>query len=131
MLSPLLPKLFTTLTVQPASYLLVLLSVVGTTHAEILVGLSQTDNTPPPGGLTTGYSSAKPTDGVHDPVTARVVLLKSEQSYVALVSCDLCIFNSSWLHEQMPELGIDRLLLMNTHTHAGPKMSQDDFQPVG
>ena len=127
MLSRLPPKLFTTLTAQLSSYLLVFLSVVGTTHAEILVGLSQTDITPPPGGLTTGYSSAKPTDGVHDPVTARVVLLKSEQSYVALVSCDLCIFNSSWLHEQMPELGIDRLLLMNTHTHAGPKMSQDDF----
>ena len=104
-----------------------LVSIMSVANAEILVGLSQTDITPPPGGLTTGYSSAKPTDGVHDPVTARVVLLKSPQSSVALVSCDLCIFNSSWLHEQMPTLGIDRLLLMNTHTHSGPRMSQDDF----
>lgn len=96
-------------------------------RAEILVGLAQVDITPPPGGLTTGYSSAKPTDGIHDPVTARVVLLKSEESFVALVSCDLCVFNSAWLHEQTVALGLDRLLLTNTHTHAGPKMDQDDF----
>ncbi|MCA9214173.1 MAG: neutral/alkaline non-lysosomal ceramidase N-terminal domain-containing protein [Planctomycetales bacterium] len=97
---------------------------------EILVGLSQIDITPPPGGLTTGYASAQPTDGVHDPVSARVMLLRSNNSTVALVSCDLCIFNSAWLHEQMPALGIDRLLLMNTHTHAGPKLSQEDFPSV-
>ena len=97
----------------------------GTANAEILVGLSQVDITPPPGGLTTGYASAKPTDGVHDPVTARVIVLKSEQAHVALVSCDLCVFNSAWLHEQMAELGIERLLLANTHTHAGPKMTED------
>lgn len=109
----------------------VYLFVSSAVRAEILVGLSQTDITPPPGGLTTGYASAQPTNGIHDPVTARVVLLKSNQSYVALVSCDLCIFNSPWLHEQMPELGIDRLLLANTHTHSGPKMSQDDFPAAG
>ena len=118
---------FTTYAVQLSRYLLVFTLLAAVARAEILVGLAQTDITPPPGGLTTGYASAQPTDGVHDPVTARVVLLKSEQSYVALVSCDLCIFNSAWLHEQMPKLGIDRLLLMNTHTHAGPKLSQEDF----
>ena len=125
-----LPKFWTAPAGKLSRSLLVLLAVAGIAHAEVLVGLSQTDITPPPGGLTTGYASAKPTDGIHDPVTARVVLLKSEQSYIALVSCDLCIFNSSWLHEQMTTLGIDRLLLMNTHTHAGPKMSQDDFPSV-
>ena len=107
--------------------LLALMFFGSTSSAEVLVGLAQTDITPPLGGLTTGYASAGPTDGVHDPVTARVVLLKSETSYVALVSCDLCIFNSAWLHQQMPGMGIDHLLLMNTHTHAGPKLSQDDF----
>lgn len=95
--------------------------------ADIRVGLAQADITPPPGGFTTGYSSAKPTDGVHDPVTARVVLLESNARSIALVSCDLCIFNSAWLHEQVRALGINDLLLMNTHTHAGPRMSQDDF----
>ncbi len=106
---------------------LVLLISCSRGYAQIEVGLAQVDITPPAGGLTTGYASAKPTDGVHDPVSARILLLKSKQSYLALVSCDLCIFNSAWLHEQVVSLGIDRLLLMNTHTHAGPKLSQEDF----
>lgn len=95
--------------------------------AEIRVGLSQVDITPPIGGLTTGYSSAKPTEAVHDPVSARVMVLESDQECVAMVVCDLCVYNSAWLHEQMAAIGVDRLLLMNTHTHAGPKLSQDDF----
>jgi neutral ceramidase len=96
-------------------------------RAEINVGLSQIDITPPIGGLTTGYSSAKPTDGVHDRVSARVMVLESDQTCVALVVCDLCVYNSAWLHDQMESIGVDQLLLMNTHTHAGPKLSQDDF----
>ena len=95
--------------------------------AEIHVGLSQVDITPPIGGLTTGYSSAKPTDAIHDPVSARVLVLQNELSCIALVVCDLCVYNSPSLHAQMKSIGVDRLLLMNTHTHAGPKMNQDDF----
>jgi hypothetical protein len=96
-------------------------------RGEIHVGLAQVDITPPVGGLTTGYSSAKPTDGVHDPVSARVMVLECEQTCVALVVCDLCIYNSEWLHQQMTSFDVDQLLLLNTHTHAGPKMSQEDF----
>ncbi|HUP79547.1 MAG TPA: neutral/alkaline non-lysosomal ceramidase N-terminal domain-containing protein, partial [Pirellula sp.] len=95
--------------------------------AEIHVGLSQVDITPPIGGLTTGYSSAKPTDAIHDPVSARVLVLQNELTCIALVVCDLCVYNSPSLHAQMKSIGVDRLLLMNTHTHAGPKMNQDDF----
>ena len=94
---------------------------------EIQAGLAEADITPPIGGRTTGYASARPTDGIHDPVTARVLVLKSEQSCIALVACDLCIFNSSWLHQQMQGIGVDQLLLMNTHTHAGPNLREKDF----
>ncbi|MCR9292336.1 MAG: neutral/alkaline non-lysosomal ceramidase N-terminal domain-containing protein [bacterium] len=94
-------------------------------QGQIRVGLAQADITPPIGGKTTGYSSAKPTDGIHDPVTARVVVLQSEEACVAIVSCDLCIYNSPALHDQVKQLGVDRLLLHNTHTHAGPKMDED------
>ncbi len=94
---------------------------------EVRVGLARADLTPPVGGLTTGYSSAQPTEAVHDPVTASVVLFETDQQRIALVSCDLCVYNSQWLHEQMPSIGVDRLLLHNTHTHAGPKLNQDDF----
>ncbi|WP_165227070.1 neutral/alkaline non-lysosomal ceramidase N-terminal domain-containing protein [Aquisphaera insulae] len=107
--------------------LLCLVAARGGSAAGIRVGVAQADITPPIGGLTTGYSDARPTDGVHDPLSARVLVLASGQSTVALAVCDLCIFNSAWLHEQMPALGVDRLLLLNTHTHAGPKLDQDDF----
>lgn len=100
---------------------------VATQAAEVRVGLARTDLTPPVGGLTTGYSSAEPTDGIHDPVSATVVLFETDQQRIALVSCDLCIFNSPWLHEQMPDLGVNQLLLHNTHTHAGPRLKQLDF----
>lgn len=106
-----------------------LLSVVLTTRldAEIRVGLAQVDITPPIGGRTTGYSAAKPTDGVHDPVIAQVMVLELDRDCVALAVCDLCVYNSAKLHNQIASIGVDRLLLMNTHTHAGPNLSQDDF----
>jgi neutral ceramidase len=110
--------------------LLVTLCLVQTSRAaaaEISAGVAMADITPPIGGRTTGYASAQPTDGVHDPLSARVLVLKSSQTTVAIVVWDLCVFNSPWLFERMPELGIDRLLLLNTHTHAGPNLDQADF----
>lgn len=95
--------------------------------AQIRVGLAKADITPPVGGLTTGYSSAKPTTGVHDPVSARVLVIESSSKSIVLVVCDLCVYNSPRLHEQVKSLGFEALLLMNTHTHAGPKMDQEDF----
>ena len=46
------------------------LSICSSAYGEIRVGLAETDITPPIGGLTAGYSSAQPTDGVHDRVVA-------------------------------------------------------------
>lgn len=98
------------------------------THAAtVQVGVAKVDLTPPIGGTTTGYSSAPTTDGVHDPVEARVLVLKSAETTVALVSWDLCIFNSPWLHARREALGLDVLLLSNTHTHAGPNLREESF----
>ncbi len=94
---------------------------------DILVGLAQVDITPPTGGRTTGYSSAQPTEGVHDPLSARVLILQQQGTTTALVAWDLCVVNSPWLFEQVQPLGIDHLLLANTHTHAGPRLKEVDF----
>lgn len=99
----------------------------GGSGAEIRAGVARVDITPPVGGRTTGYSAAPPTDGVHDPVSARVLVLESGETTIALAVLDLCVFNSPRLHEQVAAIGVDRLLLMNTHTHAGPDLDQDDF----
>jgi hypothetical protein len=96
-------------------------------EAQIRVGLSQVDITPPVGGLTTGYSSAQSTQAIHDSVTARILVMQTDQLCVSLAACDLCVYNSPKLHERMKGLGVDRLLVLNTHTHSGPKMDQDDF----
>ncbi len=96
-------------------------------NAGIYAGLAKTEITPPIGGDTTGYSSAKPTNGIHDPLFAKVLVLKSATQSLAIVTWDLCVFGSPWLHEQMDSVGIDHLLILNTHTHAGPNLNQDDF----
>lgn len=94
-------------------------------RGEILAGLAEVDITPPVGGLTRGYSSAKPTVEIHDPLSARILVLKSSSKTIALVTCDLCVYNSPRLHQQVRDLGFDGLLLCNTHTHAGPNMAEE------
>ena len=108
-------------------WLTVVLSVSVAESAEISAGFAQVDITPPLGGQTTGYSNAPVTDGIHDPVIAQIVILKTAEQSIAVAVCDLCIFNSPWLHQEVRALGIDHFLLANTHTHAGPSMRQDDF----
>ena len=93
----------------------------------ISVGLAVVDITPPLGGQRLGYAAPLPSDGVNYPITARVMVLESGDTSVAIVTWDLCVATSPWLHGQMPELGIDRLLLLNTHTHSGPDLDQEDF----
>lgn len=109
------------------SLLLMTITNVWSDGAKIYAGLAQADITPPIGGRTTGYSSAEPTDAVHDPLYAKVLVLQSATQTLAVITWDLCIFGSPWLHEQMDSIGIDQLLILNTHTHAGPNLNQMDF----
>ena len=95
--------------------------------AEIMAGFAHMDITPPTGGQTTGYRNALVTDGIHDPTSAQMVVLEIDQYSVAMAICDLCIFNSPWLREEVRGLSDDHFLLANTHTHAGPSMQQNDF----
>jgi neutral ceramidase len=98
---------------------------------QVMAGVAVVDITPPVGGHLIGYGSPNPTDGVQFPITARILLLESGATSVAIVVWDLCVHNSPWLHEQMAGLGIDRLLLLNTHTHAGPHIDEPDFPASG
>lgn len=100
---------------------------LGAGSDRLSVGLAVVDITPPLGGKRVGYAEPLPSDGVNHPITARVMVLESGETSVAIVTWDLCVATSSWLHRQMPELGIDRLLLLNTHTHSGPDLDQKDF----
>lgn len=94
----------------------------------ISAGLAQADITPPLGCPMYGYASRKEgAVGVLDSLKARVLILKSEETVVALVSLDLGEFQSGWLQDRTHEMGIDYLLLLCSHTHAGPGFNRDDF----
>ena len=94
----------------------------------ILAGLAETDITPPLGSPMWGYASrTEGADEVLDSLLAKVLVLQSKQTTVALVSWDVCEFQLPWLRDRMADIGIDELLLQCSHTHAGPDLSRDDF----
>ncbi len=107
-------------------FVLISVSLDGYTKG-IMAGFAKVDITAPTGGINMGYSSAKPTDGVHDPVFAKVLILQSTDTTAALVSWDVCEFQSPWLRDQMEAVGVDHLLMLSTHTHASQNLNQKDF----
>jgi neutral ceramidase len=86
-----------------------------------------TDITPSPGTWMTGFGGrTRPGERVHDPITARAVLLDDGEAELAVVSCDLLGFEPAAVAEMrrriaarssIPETGI---LICCTHTHSGP-----------
>jgi neutral ceramidase len=100
---------------------------VATEEAAIHIGLSKVEITPPVGGKMWGYAGRGPSTEVHDPLFARVAYLETNETKLAVVSWDVCEFQSPWLREQVETIGIPNLLLCSTHTHAGPDLNQEDF----
>ena len=96
-------------------------------EAAIRVGLSRVEITPPVGGKMWGYAGRGPSTDVHDPLFAKVAYFETADTKLALVSWEVCEFQSPWLRKQLEELGIPHLLLCSTHTHGGPDMDQEDF----
>jgi len=61
-----------------------------------------------------------PPDNIHDPLYARVVVLKSGDTTLAIVSLDLQFFSSAKVVAQAKEKwGVDHVILSSTHTHSG------------
>lgn len=88
----------------------------------LLAGTARVDITPPAGHPMGGYSARKgPATGVHDPLYARVLVLKSGSESVAFVACDLRSFVADRVRERVREkAGIRHLLVSSSHTHSGP-----------
>lgn len=99
----------------------------GLGEAKIAAGLAKVEITPPVGGQLWGYDGRGPSTGVHDPLFAKVLVLTSGNTKVAIVSWDVCEFQARWLRKEVEELGIPYLLLCCTHTHGGPFLYQEDF----
>lgn len=108
------------------------LTAANTASAELLAGAARTDITPdvkaskiPLGGYAARRGA--PSTGVHDPVYAHALVLRSGPAKIAIVSLDLCFIPASIKLEVTRRLqsaardwsGKD-LFLSATHTHSGP-----------
>jgi len=87
-------------------------------------GIARIDLTPEPavGVFMSGYTNShdKPSEGAHDPLFARVLLLDDDRRRIALVALDLIGLNPGRLPGMARNLGVDGLLLAASHTHGGP-----------
>ena len=94
-------------------------------------GTARVEITPPVGHVMGGYANRKsPSTGVHDPLYATVLVLKSDEMTVAMVSCDLRSFPSERVvNEARRRKLADHVLISVTHTHSGPMTWEDKTWP--
>lgn len=69
-----------------------------------------------------GYASRKcgASSGTHDPLMAKVLVLESAATRLAIVTLDLGSIVSERLRREASKLGVSLLLLSASHTHSGP-----------
>lgn len=86
-------------------------------------GVAKAEITPSESMPMYGYSNRAcgPSNGVHDPLMAKVLILESALTRMAIVTLDLGSIVSAKLHQRVAEeLKIPVLLLAASHTHSGP-----------
>lgn len=118
-----------------------------TASAEVRAGVARETFVLPARVPLAGYSrrDGKPSQGLHDPVGVRALVLQDADTTAALVSCDLLIIDEPLvdavrqrlLARGWPPDGV--LILAATHTHSGPgaygrrfveKVSMGHFDPA-
>lgn len=113
------------------------LGVPGVARADFEAGAAKADITPPTGYPMWGYASRKdkPCEGVRDPLHARALVLKTDDTKVALVSLDL---GRAPTRESMKRIrdalkpdGFADLFLVASHTHHGPVIEIDTWPKGG
>lgn len=107
------------------------IEAVGSSTRRLYAGTAKVDITPDrvvfsakgesfrlPDDLTVGAGT--PPDNIHDPLYARVVVLKGRGVSLAIVSLDLILFSSlRVINEAKRKWGVDHVALCCTHTHSG------------
>jgi neutral ceramidase len=115
--------------------LLVLFSIPPALAATLKAGVAKVDITPPLGVQMWGYEDRKTaSQGVLDPLYARVLVLEAGDKRVALVTLDLGrTFGAASIarlrEEARNNSGMSFVLLAASHTHGGPEI--EDAYPKG
>ncbi len=99
-----------------------------TTHdSRLLVGTGRASITPPVGMHLIGYGlRVDPSTGVHDALTATVLVLGDGTRRMAIAACDVVGFGDADADAIRRDIGAaigeppSRVLLATSHTHAGP-----------
>jgi hypothetical protein len=98
---------------------------VESSAADLEAGFAEADITPKVGGDTpvylAGFGPNRVATKVHDPLTARAVVLKHDGRKVALVAVDLVgLFNANVGRARAALPGFTYVLVSSTHNHEGP-----------
>jgi len=95
-------------------------------------GLARVEITPSGSMEMYGYRNRKcgPSSGTHDPLWAKVLILATGESKLAIVTMDLGSMVSPKLRDDIrAKLGIPVVLLAASHTHSGPRFLPPEDQP--
>ena len=99
--------------------------------AQLRAGAAAVEITPPVGSLLYGYGvrGANRSEGVHDPLYARALVLEAGGETVALVTLDLGSIKKANTvvvrREVEAAAGFDHVLLSASHTHSAPSFEAD------
>jgi hypothetical protein len=89
-------------------------------------GIAVVEITPPIGTLLGGFEKRRRAERVHDSLFARILVLKTPETTVALVSSDLHRLQSpSLVNRIRNELGIAHTILLSSQTRAAPSLDPD------
>jgi neutral ceramidase len=119
-----------------AVLILLAVSSAGTSYA-LDAGAASADITPdvkaykvPMAGY--GARMGKPSTGVHDPLHAKVLYLRDNDSALAIITCDLRSVTLELKQLIIQKAGIvglteDNVMLCASHTHSGPSIFREKF----
>lgn len=105
------------------------LAAVPACAARLRAGVARVEITPASPMTMYGYANRRcgPSNGTHDPLMAKALVLDADGSRIAIVTMDLGSIVSPALKKRVAdELGIQVLLLSASHTHSAPA-----FLPYG
>ena len=97
------------------------------------IGWATADLTPEDPVVLTGFSRARVSEGVLDPITATVLVIESAKDggaadSVVMVSCDIISISDELrdrvrarVKDALPEIDANAVVLNATHTHCGPE----------
>ncbi len=92
-------------------------------EVQLEAGVARVDVTPAGSMPMYGYANRKcgPSNGIHDPLYAKALVLATGNAKIAIVTLDLgSIVSQNLRRELADKLGIPVLLLSASHTHSGP-----------